>query len=77
MRTITDALAPYNLGGGAYVERQFTPDCSMMDSNQAHWVIVYPTEAPNLYLCFTHYQEWRALAEHGALGREARLLTAT
>jgi hypothetical protein len=35
------------------------------------WIVVYPGEAPNLFLCEPHYLEWLDFADHyGTLGCE-------
>jgi hypothetical protein len=70
MRTIQEALAPY----GARDEWAYAPLCDTKDGNPAQWVIVYPGQVPNLFVCFTHYEQWTWLVENtGSLGRPARL----
>jgi hypothetical protein len=75
MRTIIEALAPYEAGRKSSHPRmrQYNPACTLTDDcgRQAMWIVVYPGEAPNLFLCEPHYLEWLDFADHyGTLGCE-------
>lgn len=77
MRTIEQALAPYEVQGLPLVPtwRQFTPHCGISHEDYflATWVIVYPGQMP-LFLCEEHYRDWAKMADtSGTLGREAKL----